>query len=67
MGMQMVRPTIGYDRFGSLADMSRLISDVGSMLESGHSERRNQCPLSAPSGHAGAPSWLAPPTSMRES
>jgi len=31
--------------------MSSLISDVCFMLESGHSERRHQCPLSANSGH----------------
>ena len=40
--------------FGSLADLSQPIPDVRFTPESRHAERRNQCPLSAKSGHFAA-------------
>src|SRR5262249_3785459 len=41
-------------RFGSLTDIASSFADVCSTPNSGHTQRRNQCPLSAKSRHRGS-------------
>ena len=39
--------SLAYVRFGSLADIRGMISDVRFTPKSGHAQRQNRCPLSA--------------------